>query len=71
MLVGLSRFISTVTAGNLLPDESITPFQMEMESELQATDNKLREGLTSPCGHYWGHRDKEPTSQRDSTRHAS
>lgn len=48
MLVGLSRFISTVTAGNLLPDESITPFQPEMESELQAMEDKLREGLSPP-----------------------
>lgn len=48
MLVGLSRFISTVAAGNLLPDESITPFQPEMQSKLQATDNKFREGLSPP-----------------------
>lgn len=72
MLVGLSRFISTVTSGNLLPDESITGFQPEMESECQATNNRLKRGAqpTCPRGHCWGLRepsDSEQTSQRAGT----
>lgn len=72
MVVGLSRFISTVTSGNLLPNESSAQAQLAPESELHATGNKLGRGAepTSPCAHHSGLRklgDNELTSQSAST----
>lgn len=71
-LVGISRFISIVTSGNLLPNESITPRQRELESEPQSTENKLGRGAepTWPCAHsspFMRHWDNGQTSQRAST----
>lgn len=71
LYIGLSRFTSTVTSGNPLPNESSAQFQLEIESDLHSTE-KLRRGAepTSPCTHYLGCRrnwDNEQTSQSAST----